>query len=53
MLDVDHLELQDNSPEPKTRSELKRLILEYLKTRSREKLHQALPSEEVASWMED
>lgn len=52
MSELDHLELQENKPEPKTRSELKRLILEYLQTRSREKKYQDLPSEEVSSWME-
>lgn len=49
MSENDHLELQETNPEPTTRAELKRLILEYLQTRSREKMFQDLPSEEVSS----
>ena len=37
MSENDHLELQEINPEPTTRAELKRLILKYLQTRSREK----------------
>ena len=52
MSENDHLELQEINPEPKTRAELKLLILEYLQTRSREKMFQDLLSEEVSSWTE-
>ena len=52
MSENDHLELQEINPEPTTRAELKRLILEHLQTRSREKMFQDLSSEEVSSWEE-
>ncbi len=52
MSELDHLELQENKPEPITRAGLKRLILEYLQKRSREEVFQDLPSEEVSSWAE-
>ncbi len=52
MSELDHLELQENEPEPITRTGLKRLILKYLQTRSREKMFQDLPSEEGSSWSE-
>lgn len=52
MSENDHLELQEINPEPTTRAELKRLILKYLQTRSREKMFQDLPGEEVSSWEE-
>ncbi len=52
MSELDHLELQENEPEPITRTGLKRLILEYLQKRSREEVFQDLPSEEVSSWAE-
>ena len=38
MLEVDHLELQENTQEPITRPKLKRLIFEYLHQRSRRDL---------------
>ena len=38
MLEVDHLELQENNQEPITRPKLKRLILEYLQKRSRKEI---------------
>jgi len=38
MLEVDHLELQQNIREPITRPKLKRLIFEYLHQRSRRDL---------------
>ena len=40
MLEADHLELQENSPEPITRPKLKRLILEYLQGRTRQEVIQ-------------
>ena len=40
MLETDHLELQENNQEPITRPKLKRLILEYLKKRSRKEILQ-------------
>lgn len=40
MLETDHLELQENNQEPITRPKLKRLILEYLKKRSRKDILQ-------------
>ena len=40
MLETDHLELQENKQEPITRPKLKRLILEYLKKRSRKEILQ-------------
>lgn len=52
MSENDHLELQETNPEPTTRAELKRLILKCLQTRSREKMFQDLPGEEVSSWEE-
>ena len=38
MLEVDHVELQENTQEPITRPKLKRLIFEYLHQRSRRDL---------------
>ena len=38
MLESVNLELQDNNQEPITRPKLKRLILEYLKNRSRQEI---------------
>ena len=38
MLEIDHLELQENNQEPITRPKLKRLILEYLQKRSRNEI---------------
>jgi len=38
MLEVDHLELQENTQEPIARPKLKRLIFEYLHQRSRRDL---------------
>lgn len=40
MLETDHLQLQENNQEPITRPKLKRLILEYLKNRSRKEILQ-------------
>ena len=47
MLEVDHLELQENAREPITRPKLKRLILEYLQKRNRKEILEDLPSEDT------
>lgn len=52
MSENDHLTLQEHNPEPKTRADLKRLILEYLQTRNRKYVLEDLPSEEVSSWVD-
>ena len=46
MLEVDHLELQENNQEPITRPKLKRLILEYLQKRSRKQILLEEPCDE-------
>jgi hypothetical protein len=48
MLEVDHLELQENTPEQLTRPKLKRLILEYLQKRSRKEILEEVPSEDTS-----
>lgn len=48
MLEVDHLELQENTSEQLTRPKLKRLILEYLQKRSRKEILEDMPSEDVS-----
>jgi hypothetical protein len=52
MLEIDHLELQDNNQEPITRPKLKRLILEYLQKRSRKEILLEDPVDEGSGSLE-
>ena len=52
MLEIDHLELQENNQEPITRLKLKRLILEYLQKRSRKEILSEDPCDEEPSSFE-
>ena len=52
MLNIDHLELQENVSEPLTRPKFKRLIYEYLQRRDYHEIFEDIQDEESNDWVD-